>query len=271
MQGGDSGQEEGIARLAPAPGEDPVGFVVSQRAFSDVVATLQSPERPVEVELCRHGGQAAQEAAIGGGEGLLVQPKLTEEQRVALFEQEEPFLCQAAHHAPADLVRVSHLPLAAVGEAVPVELEDQLPGEGELHRLLGEEAQVLVVVQAGEDHQNVGIRRVHRLCASLHISAARGSFAEERWRRVAEGFGKFRAEPVPVGEVLARASELVPEAHGHDGARPIEERRHQRKPPQPLAGVEELVAEEAIAVELAAAPLRLADLIVQDDHDIVPG
>jgi hypothetical protein len=74
---------------------------------------------------------------------------------------------------------------------------------------------------------------------------------------------------VPVVHVLPGAPELVPKAHADDIGDAGEHGGHLGEAVDPDVRVEVGVAEEAAAVGVAAAPPGLAQVVVQDDHQVV--
>jgi hypothetical protein len=73
---------------------------------------------------------------------------------------------------------------------------------------------------------------------------------------------------VPVVRVLPGSPELVPEAHAHDVGHAGERGGHLGEAVHPDVRVEVGVAEEAVAVGVAAAPPGLAHVVVQDHHHV---
>lgn len=74
---------------------------------------------------------------------------------------------------------------------------------------------------------------------------------------------------VPIVNILFGASQLVPQAHAHHIGHAFEQGGHPSKALDPNVRTEVLVAKETIAIKAAAAPTRLAYLIVQYNHHIV--
>jgi len=87
-------------------------------ALPEVVAPLQRPERPVQVEVGGDGGGAAVVAVVVGVGAAVVDAELAEDDGPAPVEQVERAAGDAGRDARARLVGVPGAPLLAVGEAV---------------------------------------------------------------------------------------------------------------------------------------------------------
>jgi len=74
---------------------------------------------------------------------------------------------------------------------------------------------------------------------------------------------------VPIVRVLPGPPELVPKAHADDVGDAGEHGGHLGEAVHPDVRVEQGVAEEAVAVGVAAAPAGLAQVVVQDHHHVV--
>jgi len=98
--------------------EHPVRLVVPRDALPEVVAPLQRPERPVQVEVGDDGGGAAVVAVVVGVGAAVVDAELAEDDGPAPVEQVERAAGDAGRDARARLVGVPGAPLLAVGEAV---------------------------------------------------------------------------------------------------------------------------------------------------------
>lgn len=79
---------------------------------------------------------------------------------------------------------------------------------------------------------------------------------------------EVRSVPVPIVEVLFGATKLVSEADSNDVGQGFEDGGHSSEALNPCVRVEELIAKEAISVEVAAAPTWLAYVIVQYHHQL---
>jgi hypothetical protein len=165
----DPAQRGVVARLGPVRVQQPVGLIGAMDAALGVVAPLQAPERPVQVQVGGHGGDAAPVPVVLEGPSGVVGAELAEEHGPALVQQVERAPRHAGRDARAHVVGVAVAPLLGVAHAVPVHLERRLPGEAEVHRPGLEEGQVVVEAQAGEDDQGARVRCVHRLGSTLHI------------------------------------------------------------------------------------------------------
>lgn len=75
--------------------------------------------------------------------------------------------------------------------------------------------------------------------------------------------------PVPIVNVLFRSTEFIPQAHGNHSGGPVKNGGHPGQAFDPNVWIKVLVAEEAIAVKVAAAPPRLAYVVVKYHHHLV--
>jgi hypothetical protein len=75
--------------------------------------------------------------------------------------------------------------------------------------------------------------------------------------------------PVPILNVLSRASELIPQAHANHIGHAVKDGGHPSESLNPEVRVEILVAKEPIPIGAAATPTGLAYVIVQYDHHLV--
>lgn len=75
--------------------------------------------------------------------------------------------------------------------------------------------------------------------------------------------------PEPVSHIFFRTSELIPQAHTDHVSDAAEHCGHLSKALNPKVRVKVPVAEEPVAIKVAATPTRLANVIIEYDHHIV--
>lgn len=252
--------ELGVLPLAPGGVQSTITLININLALSDIVRALESPQGPVGVVVLHVTDQAGEVGIVFVAEALVGTTRHTS----AEFAQEKgaPLLIallqdKAEEEAVLGLLDVAVAEIGRVdGEDVRVGLPHVLVGPvAGGHLAVAEGTEVIAAVEAADDDEGVGVDLVDDARGLGHL--------------VEPGL----AAPGDLGDVGA---ELVAQGHADDAGAADGPLGHVADALEPQVRVEELavggdvpggVLPPAVAVVEVAAPVRLADVVVEDGHD----